>query len=55
MDRERYNNLKSKSFYKQLRFKQFIKRANNFLLLETKKEEKLLQEIIEKQLQDKDI
>ena len=53
--KERYNNLKSKSFYKQLRFKQFIKRANNFLLLETKKEEKLLQEIIEKQLQDKDI
>lgn len=53
--KERYTNLKSKSFYKQLRFKQFIKRANNFLLLENKKEEKLLQEIIEKQLQDKDI
>ena len=53
--KERYNNLKSKSFYKQLRFKQFIKKANKFLLLENKKEEKLLQEIIEKQLQDKDI
>ena len=26
--KERYNNLKSKSFYKQLRFKQFIKKAN---------------------------
>jgi len=53
--KERYNNLKSKSFYKHLRFKQFIKKANKFLLLENKKEEKLLQEIIEKQLQDKDI
>ena len=53
--KERYDNLKSKSFYKNLRFKQFIKKANYFLLIENRKEERYLQEILEKELQGKDI
>jgi len=53
--KERYNNYKSKSFYKNLHFKQFIKKANNLLLRESKKEERYLQEILEKELQGKDI
>lgn len=53
--KERYNNLKSKSFYKNVRFKQFIKKANYFLLVENRKEERFLQELIEKELQGKDL
>lgn len=53
--KERYDNLKSKSFYKNVRFKQFIKKANYFLLIENRKEEKFLQELIEKELQGKDL
>lgn len=53
--KERYDNLKSKSFYKSVRFKQFIKKANDFLLYEHKQEERFLQEILEKELQGKDI
>lgn len=52
--KERYNNYKSKSFYKNVFFKQFIKKANNFLIIENQKEEQYLQEILEKQLQGKD-
>lgn len=53
--KERYDNFKSKSFYKHLQFKQFIKKANYFLITENKKEEKFLLELIEKELQEKDI
>ena len=53
--KERYDNLKSKSFYKNVRFKQFIKKTNYFLLIENRKEEKFLQELIEKELQGKDL
>ncbi len=53
--KDRYNNFKSKSFYKNIKFKQFMKKANNFLLVENRKEEKYLQEILEKELQGKDI
>ena len=37
--KERYDNYKNKSFYKSVRFKQFIKNANYYLLVESKKEE----------------
>ncbi len=50
---ERYNNLKSKSFYKRLRFKQFINNANYYLIEENRKEEEYLKEILEKELQNK--
>lgn len=53
--KDRYNNLKSKSFYKNIKFKQFMKKANHFLLTENRKEERYLQEILEKELQGKDI
>ena len=53
--KERYNNFKSKSFYKNIKFKQFMKKANHFLLIENRKEERYLQEILEKELQGKDI
>ena len=53
--RERYDNLKNRSFYKSLSFKRFIKNANYFLLIESRKEEKFLQELLEKELQGKDI
>jgi len=53
--KEKYDNYKSKSFYKHLQFKQFIKKANYFLLVENRKEEKFLKELIDKQLEDKDI
>ena len=53
--KEKYDNYKSKSFYKNLQFKQFIKKANHFLLVENKKEEKFLKELIDKQLENKDI
>lgn len=53
--KDRYNNYKNKSFYKNIRFKQFIKKANYFLMKENEKEEKYLLEIIEKELQGKDI
>lgn len=51
----KYDNYKNKSFYKQLKFKQFIKKANTFLQTESEKEERYLLEIIEKELQGKDI
>lgn len=53
--KEKYNNYKSKSFYKSLHFKQFIRKANSLLLRESKKEERYLQEILEKELQGKEI
>lgn len=53
--KERYDNYKNKSFYKSVRFKQFIKNANYYLLVESKKEEEFLQELIERQLQGKDV
>lgn len=53
--KERYDNLKSKSFYKNVKFKQFIKKANDFLIFEHEQEEKYLREIMEKELQGKDI
>lgn len=53
--KERYDTYKSKSFYKNLRFKQFIKKANYYLINETKKEEEFLLELLEKKLQGKDI
>lgn len=53
--KERYDKYKSMSFYKNVRFKQFMKKANYFLLEENKKEERYLQEILEKELQGKDI
>ncbi len=53
--KEKYDNFKSKSFYKNLQFKKFIKQANYFLMVENRKEEKFLQELIDKQLDDKDI
>ena len=53
--KERYDKYKSKSFYKNVRFKQFMKKTNYFLLEENKKEERYLQEILEKELQGKDI
>lgn len=53
--KERYDNYKNKSFYKNVRFKQFIKNASYFLLIESKKEEEFLREIIERQLQGKDV
>ena len=46
---------KNKSFYKNIRFKQFIKKANYFLESESKNEERYLQEILEKELQGKEI
>ncbi len=53
--KERYDTYKNKSFYKNLRFKQFVKKANYYLLVETKKEEQFLLELLEKELQGKDI
>lgn len=53
--KERYDTYKEKSFYKNLRFKQFIKKANYYLMIETKKEEEFLLEILEKELQGKDV
>ena len=53
--KDRYDNLKNKSFYKNVRFKQFIKKANYYLTMESKKEEEFLLELIEKELQGKDI
>lgn len=53
--KERYDTYKEKSFYKNLRFKQFIKKANYYLMIETKKEEEFLLELLEKELQGKDI
>lgn len=53
--KERYDNYKNKSFYKSIKFKQFIHKANNILIQENKKEEKYLLEILEKELQGKDI
>ncbi len=53
--KERYDTYKEKSFYKNLRFKQFIKKANYYLMVETKKEEEFLLELLEKELQGKDI
>lgn len=52
--KERYNNLKSKSFYKNVHFKQFIKKANMLLQNEILKEEQFLAEILEKELQGKE-
>ena len=54
-NKKRYDNFKNKSFYKQVKFKQFIKKANHFLQTESEKEEQYLLEIIEKELQGKDI
>ena len=54
-NKKRYDNFKNKSFYKQVKFKQFIKKANHFLKTESEKEEQYLLEIIEKELQGKDI
>lgn len=53
--KKRYDNYKNKSFYKNVKFKQFIKKANDFLESENKKEEAYLLEIIEKELQGKEI
>lgn len=53
--KERYDTYKNKSFYKNLRFKQFVKKANYYLIAETKKEEQFLLELLEKELQGKDI
>lgn len=53
--KERYDNLKDKSFYKNIKFKQFVKKANYYLLRQTQIEERHLQEIIEKELQGKEI
>ena len=53
--KEKYINYKNKSFYKNIRFKQFIKKANYFLESESKNEERYLQEILEKELQGKEI
>ena len=53
--KDRYDNYKNKSFYKNVRFKQFIKKANYYLMIENKKEEEFLLEILEKELQGKDI
>ena len=53
--KERYDRYKNKSFYKNLRFKQFIKKANHYLMIENKKEEEFLLEILEKELQGKDL
>jgi len=53
--KDRYDNYKNKSFYKNVKFKQFIKSANYFLLVESRKEEDFLRELIEKQLQGKDV
>lgn len=53
--KDRYDSLKNKSFYKNLRFKQFIKKANYYLSVENKKEEQYLLELLEKELQGKDI
>ena len=53
--KEKYTNYKNKSFYKNIRFKQFIKKANYFLESESKNEERYLQEILEKELQGKEI
>ena len=50
-----FNYKRSKSFYKNIRFKQFIKKANYFLESESKNEERYLQEILEKELQGKEI
>lgn len=53
--KERYDKYKNKSFYKNVRFKQFIKKASYYLKMENKKEEQYLLEIFEKELQGKDI
>ena len=53
--KEKYTNYKNKSFYKNIRFKQFVKKANYFLESESKNEERYLQEILEKELQGKEI
>ncbi len=53
--KNRYDNLKNKSFYKNVRFKQFIKKANRYLMIERKKEEQYLLEILEKELKGRDI
>ena len=51
--KDRYDNLKSKSFYKNLRFKQFINKANKFLMQECRKEEKFLLDLLEKEMNEK--
>jgi len=53
--KQKYDNFKNKSFYKNVKFKQFIKRANSFLASESRKEEQFLLEILEKEIQGKDI
>jgi len=54
-NKQRYDNYKNKSFYKNVKFKQFIKKANSFLASESRKEEQFLLEILEKEIQGKDI
>ena len=53
--KERYDTFKSKSFYKNIKFKQFIKKASHYLEIENKKEEEFLLELLEKELQGKDL
>ena len=53
--KDRYDNYKNKSFYKNVRFKQFIKKANYYLMEQNKIEEDYLLELLEKELKEKEV